>query len=340
MKILITGAAGYIGSHLLKQLLETTTYEITVIDNLSTGNINLLKSLEKIRSFKFLHMDLKEFDLIDTILKESRFDVIFHFAASIIVSESFANPLKYYLNNTVNTTNLINSAIKSNVKKFIFSSSAAVYGNMNVKNSNIDENAPCNPISPYGKSKLMSEQILIDAKKSSKNFKFVIFRYFNVAGADIHDKEGKLFPRIGQLSQKSTHLVKIASECALNKRDFISIYGKDYPTLDGTCIRDYIHVDDLVDAHILAIDYLDKNESDIFNIGYNKGYSVKEIIETMKKISNYNFDIKIEKRREGDPAKLIANNEKIKKLMNWVPKYDDINLICESAYLWEKRNSK
>ncbi|SHO81448.1 UDP-glucose 4-epimerase [hydrothermal vent metagenome] len=339
MKILITGGAGYIASHLIKQLLENTNYNITILDNLSSGSIETLETLKKIRDFNFTKLDLKEFEKVDKFLADNNFDIIFHFAASIIVSESVEKPLKYYMNNTVNTTNLINCAIKNGVDKFVFSSTAAVYGEPKVMpKSGIDENYRTNPINPYGMSKLMSEQVLQDTAKAHSSFKFVIFRYFNVAGADVHYVDGVLSPRIGQVVQNATHLIKVASEVALGVRDKISIFGEDYDTIDGSGVRDYIHVDDLALAHILAIDYLNnsKNSSDIFNIGYGKGFSVKEVISSMKRVTQNDFRVDIEGRRDGDPATLIADNSKIKRVLNWKPKYDDLDLICQSAYKWEE----
>jgi len=337
LNILITGGAGYIGSHAVKQLLEDTNHNVFVIDNLSTGNLKTLDTLKQIRDFRFIKVDLKEFDKIEEIVKDIKADVIMHFAASIVVPESVKDPIKYYMNNTVNSTNLIRCAVANGIKKFIFSSTAAVYGDpKDIPESGIDEKYPTNPINPYGMSKLMSERVIIDSALANPEFKYVIFRYFNVAGADIKYKKDKLAPRIGQSFPNATHLIKIASECATGKRDKMAIFGSDYDTLDGTGVRDYIHVDDLVSAHIQAIDYLDSNESDIFNVGYGRGYSVKEVIETMKRVTNSDFRVELQDRRAGDPASLISDNSKIKTKMNWTPKYDDLELICESAYRWEE----
>ena len=334
MKILITGGAGYIGSHLVKQLLQTTDNEIVVLDNLVTGFENTITILQKIRNFKFINEDLSNWQKIDEILYYEKFDVIIHFAASLIVPESVQNPAEYYLNNTANTTNLVNLAAKNGVKKFIFSSTAAVYGepNLNEAINGISEEFDTNPINPYGQSKLFSEKIIKDISKIS-NMKYVIFRYFNVAGAD---KDGL----IGQSTKNATHLIKVAAETALGKRDKIYIFGDDYDTFDGTCIRDYIDVDDLAKAHIDAISYLDKNESDTFNIGYGKGYSVKEVIKTMKKVSGVDFEVQIAPRREGDPAFLISDNSKILNKMQWKPKYNNLELICKTALEWERKVAK
>lgn len=332
MNILITGGAGYIGSHVVKELLEDSNYNITVIDNLVTGFESTINTLKKIRDFKFIKADLSSFSEIEGIFKTKDFDVIIHFAASLIVPESVKNPLKYYLNNSVNTINLVKLATKYKVKKFIFSSTAAVYGEPSIDDvkDGIKESFSTNPINPYGQSKLFSEKIIIDSAKANKEFKYVIFRYFNVAGASLD-------LTIGQKTKNATHLIKVASECATYKRDKIYIFGTNYPTKDGTCIRDYIHVVDLANAHIKAIDYLDDNESDIFNVGYKKGASVKEVIDMVKQVSKVDFKVLNAPRREGDPAILIANCDKIKKKMKWIPKYDNLEIICKSAYEWEKR---
>lgn len=338
MNILLTGAAGYIGSHVAKQLLETTSHNITILDNLSTGSIKTLDTLRKIRDFDFIELDLKEFDKVEELLKNNTFDTIIHFAASIVVPESVENPLKYYMNNTVNTTNLINCATKANVKKFIFSSTAATYGEpTDIPQEGICESCQTNPINPYGMSKLMSERVIQDTALSNQDFKYVIFRYFNVAGADIHYNDSTLEPRIGQSFPNATHLIKIASECASEKREKMAIFGDDFNTEDGTGVRDYIHVDDLATAHIQAINYLENNPSDIFNAGYGKGFSVKEVINYMKDATNVDFEVNITSRRAGDPASLISDNRKIKTKMNWTPQYDDLSLICESAFNWEKK---
>lgn len=335
MKILITGGAGYIGSHVVKQLLETTQYDITVLDNLSTGYIKTIHTLKTIRDFEFIELDLKEFNDVNLLLQTKLFDVIIHFAASSIVSESVEKPLKYYMNNTVNTTNLIKCASEYGIKKFIFSSTASVYGEPK-ESVNIDETIATNPINPYGMSKLMSEKVLQDTACVNANFKYIIFRYFNVSGADMFYENDKLMPRIGECHEPETHLIPLLAKTALEKRAYINIYGEDFNTLDGSCIRDYIHVEDLANAHIQAIEYLNYNESDIFNLGYGKGYSVKEVVNAMKQTTNTNFQVIQVERREGDSAFLVANNSRILQKMKWKPKYNDISLICKSAYMWEK----
>jgi len=339
MSILITGGAGYIGSHVLKQLLETTEYEIIVVDNLSTGHQKTLDVLQSIRNFTFIKLDLKEFDKVDRLFQEFQIDTIMHFAASIVVPESVENPLKYYMNNTVNTTNLVRCASKYGVKKFIFSSTAAVYGEplLDANLQTITEEFATQPINPYGMSKLMSEQVIQDEAKVNGDFKYIIFRYFNVAGADIYYQNETLTPRVGEAHDPETHLIPLVVKTALNKREAITIFGDDYETSDGTCIRDYIHVDDLAEAHIKAIEYLDAYESDIFNCGYGHGYSIKEIIQSVKDSSQCDFEVIQGDRRVGDPSILIANNDKIVTKMNWQPKYDDLNIIVKSAFEWERK---
>ena len=339
MNILITGGAGYIGSHVAKQLLETTQHDITILDNLSTGYIQTIQTLKTIRDFEFIELDLKEFDAVNILLKTKSFDVIIHFAASSVVAESVENPLKYYMNNTVNTTNLIKCASEHGIKKFIFSSTAAVYGEP-TECINIDETTPTNPINPYGMSKLMSEKVIQDTACVNSNLNYIIFRYFNVSGSDMFYENEKLMPRIGECHEPETHLIPLVAKAALKKRECINIYGEDFKTPDGSCIRDYIHVEDLANAHIQAIEYLTSNESDIFNLGYGKGYSVKEVVNAMKHVTNIDFQVKQVARREGDPAFLVANNTKILQKMKWQPKYNNLELICQSAYTWEKKYEK
>lgn len=322
MNILVTGGAGYIGSHVVKQLGEFTNHDITIVDDLSTGKESSVLFGELIK------MNLSEYAKLEQLFINKKFDAVIHFAASIIVHESVENPLKYYINNTVNTTNLINLCIKHDVNKFIFSSSAAVYGEPD--EIPVTENTCTKPINPYGTTKLISELILKDTAKAHKDFKYVALRYFNVAGADLQN-------RIGESCPLATHLVKVAAQTAIGKRNKISIFGDDFNTPDGTCIRDYVHVEDLADAHLKALEYIENNDSNIFNCGYNKGYSVKEVIQTMQKVSGIDFPVEITPRRDGDPAILIADSTKIMKIMNWQPKYNDIELICKTALDWEKK---
>jgi UDP-glucose 4-epimerase len=333
MNILITGGAGYIGSHVVKQIIENTNHNVVIIDNISTGSLKTIKTLNEIHQqtgknteLQFIEADLKDFQMIEEIFKAKQFDAVIHFAASIVVPESVKNPIKYYMNNTVNTTNLINLCLKYGVNRFIFSSTAAVYGQPD--EIPVKETTPTHPINPYGMSKLMSETVLKDAGLAHPEFKYVILRYFNVAGADLKIRIGQRFP-------DATHLIKVAAETAVGKRDKMYVFGTDYPTPDGTCIRDYIHVDDLADAHIKGLDYLNDNNSDVFNCGYGRGYSVLEVINTMKEVSGVDFKVEYAGRREGDPAILIADNTKILNNLNWEPQYDDLKLICKTALEWE-----
>ena len=326
MKILITGGAGYIGSHVLKALLKQGGHEITVVDNLCKGTTKALDALEKIGKFKFVKANLE--DDLSGIFAEGKFDAIIHFAAFIEVFESTQEPLKYYLNNTANVAKILTYCKEYGVNKFIFSSTAAVYGEPEI--GEVDEQTAANPINPYGRSKLMSEWIIKDYAASNENFKFAILRYFNVAGAD---EEGL----IGQNYPNATHLIKVAVQTILGKRESMGIFGDDYATKDGTCVRDYIHVSDLADAHISALDYISQNGSETFNVGYGRGFSVKEVIETAKEVSGVNFKVLNAPRRDGDPAILISNASKLPSLTSWKPKRDDLALIIKTALEWEKK---
>lgn len=328
--ILITGGAGYIGSHVVKQFLETTNHHITIVDNFKTGFENTIKTLKSFANVDFINQDLAKWDEVDAIFKENSFDVVIHFAASLLVGESVTNPLKYYMNNTCNSANIINQCNKYKVNKFIFSSTAAVYGEPSIDKMPLSENELLSPINPYGSSKLFTEQIIKDNAKANKDFKYVILRYFNVAGA-----EESL--SIGECHEPETHLIPLVVKTALGKRDKIMIFGEDYETDDGTCIRDYIHVDDLASAHLSALEYLDTNESNIFNCGYGHGFSVKEVIDTVKKVSGIDFKVEVTSRRDGDPAILVADNSKILNLTSWKPKHDNLEFICKTALEWERK---
>lgn len=337
MNILVTGGAGYIGSHVVKQLVDSQNYNITIIDDYRTGFKETIDILQKYsdNTITFINENLSNYANIEAIIAKSNFEAVIHFAASLIVPESVEKPLKYYLNNTANTTNLIRLCTEYNINRFIFSSTAAVYGEPPIEDTlqGLKEDYPTNPINPYGQSKLFSEKILRDAAIANPDFKYISLRYFNVAGGNIDGL-------IGQSTLNATHLIKIASETALGKRRKMYIFGDDYETEDGTCIRDYIHVDDLASAHIAVLDYLQTNESDIFNVGYGKGYSVKEVIDTMRRVSGVDFIADIQERRAGDPAQLISSNTKILKQTSWKPKYEDLELICKTALEWERGNKK
>ncbi len=325
MKILITGGAGYIGSHMVKTLGEMGGHDIIVYDNLSTGHRELVLYGNLVEG------DLADSKTLDTLFKNEQFDAVLHFAAHIVVPESIANPIKYYRNNFSNALNLINACVTHNVNKFIFSSTAAVYGI--AENNPLTEASPLLPINPYGGSKAMVEQALKDVSIAS-DMRYVSLRYFNVAGAD---REA----RIGQKYKEPTHLITLALRTALGQREFLEIFGTDYTTPDGTCIRDYIHVDDLIDAHVLALDYLSSNnQSDIFNCGYGTGFSVKEVVEKIKKVTGVDFTAKEVGRRPGDPPALVADSSKIKKELGWKPRFDSLDYIIKTAWEWEKKLHK
>lgn len=328
MMTLVTGGAGYIGSHVVKQLLETTDKEIIVLDNLSTGSQERIDTLQAIRPFTFIKQDLEEWGRLEKLFDDHPIDEILHFAAFIVVPESVSEPLKYYMNNTVNTTKLIDIAMRHDVRKFIFSSTAAVYGEPEF--AQVDEETATVPINPYGMSKLMSENVLRDATAAKPALRHVVFRYFNVAGAAIDGTIGQSFPN-------ATHLIKVAAETVLGKRKEIFVFGDDYETPDGTAIRDYIHVEDLAAAHLKALEYLEENESNTFNVGYGHGFSVNEVLGTMREVSGVDYTITIAPRRAGDPEKLISDNTKIKTVMGWEAKHDSIALICKTALEWEKK---
>jgi UDP-glucose 4-epimerase len=320
MKILVTGGAGYIGSHVVKAL-GILGHDIIVYDNLSTG------FKEAITYGQLVVGELSDTQKLDQVFLKEKFDAVLHFAGSIVVPESVSNPVKYYQNNTVNSLNLISIAHRHNVDKFIFSSTAAVYG---MPDDGIcSEESQLSPINPYGRSKLMTEHMLKDLSFSS-SFRYVALRYFNVAGAD---PEG----RLGQSMQGATHLIKVACEVATGKLPMIKVFGTDYPTPDGTCVRDYIHVSDLADAHVKALDYLAKGgKSEILNCGYGHGFSVHEVLNRVKAVTGIDIKVELAPRRAGDPASLTAKVSRINSVIGWKPKYDDLDLIIKSAYEWEK----
>jgi UDP-glucose 4-epimerase len=319
MKVLVTGGAGYIGSHVVKKLGERK-YEILVLDNLSKGH------KEAVLYGKLVVADLEDEEKLNSIVESFKPEAVMHFAAFIEVAESVKDPFKYYKNNTTNTLNLLKAMVKNGVKNFIFSSTAAVYGNP--KNIPIKEDEPIKPINPYGQSKAFVEKILEDFSQSY-GLRYVSLRYFNAAGAD----ESGL---IGESHDPETHLIPLILRTAKGEREAVKIFGTDYPTPDGTCIRDYIHVNDLADVHLLALDYLlSGGKSEVFNCGYGFGFSVKEVVETAKKVTGENFKVEEASRRPGDPAILVADSTKLKKTLNWTPKYDDLEFIIRTAWNWE-----
>ncbi len=328
MKILITGGAGYIGSHVAKALLEANRHDVVILDNLCKGSMRAIEALRDVGEFEFVQESLENTPAIEKLFKREKFDAIIHFAAFIEVFESMQNPLKYYLNNTANAMNLIALANKYGVKDFIFSSTAATYGEPDIPQ--VSEETPQNPINPYGRSKLMVEWVLKDAAAANPNFKYGILRYFNVAGAASDGTIGQNYPN-------ATHLIKVATQTIVGKRDKMSIFGDDYDTKDGTCIRDYIHVEDLASAHLAVLDYLQSGESAVFNVGYGTGFSVKEVVNEAKKVSGVDFKVEIAPRRAGDPACLISNADKIRTKTSWHPEHESLDEIILSALNWEKK---
>ena len=319
-KVLVTGGAGYIGSHTVKKLGEAG-YEIVVYDNLSTG------SADAVLYGKLVEGELNDVERLSEVFARHKFDAVLHFAASISVPESLVKPLDYYYNNTCNVVNVLQCCQKFEVNRFVFSSTAAVYGE--IQEYPVCETSLTQPINPYGKSKLMSETIIRDYALASE-LKYVILRYFNVAGADSSGK-------IGQMG-KAAHLIRVGCDAALGVRPSASIFGTDYPTADGTGIRDYIHVEDLATAHVDALAYLEREAtSQILNCGYGNGYSVREVLSKIQEISSVDFPIVETPRREGDPACVVASGDKIRKIIDWKPQHDSLDKIVTSALDWEKK---
>jgi len=320
--ILVTGGAGYIGSHVVNLLIDKG-YNVTVLDNLITGTFKLIN-----KKATFHEIDIADENKIESILKNNQFDLIMHFAGLIRVDESVKDPKKYNEYNFTKSKIFLKNCLKYKINKIIFSSTATVYNDL--KETKLSEKDELNPTNPYAESKLNFEKHLINQAKIN-NLKYIILRYFNVAGAD-----EKL--RSGLISKYSTHLIKIASEVAVGKKSELIINGNDYDTPDGTPIRDYIHVSDLADIHLVAAKYLhEKNQSNIFNCGYGKGYSVKDVINTFNKILEKKIKFKIGPKRPGDSKILIANPDKFNQTMNWKPKFDNLEYILKTAYQWEKK---
>ena len=322
MSILVTGGGGYIGSHMVHALADAGEPAL-VIDDLSTGFRSALP-----KQVPLFVGDVGNETLLAEIIKTHGVTEIIHFAASIVVPDSVRDPLGYYRNNTMNARALLEVAVQSGVRRFIFSSTAAVYGNP--AQVPVAENAPLTPMSPYGSSKLMTEMMLRDTA-AAHGLKFVILRYFNVAGADPAQ-------RTGQSTVGATHLIKVAVETALGLRPQIDVYGTDYETPDGTCIRDYIHVSDLVRAHSDALAYLRRGgANETFNCGYGHGYSVLEVIDAVKRASGSDFAVRRTDRRAGDPAAIVADASRIRATLGWTPQYDNLGTIVDHALAWERR---
>jgi UDP-glucose 4-epimerase len=326
--ILVTGAAGYIGSHTVHQLVARGE-KVLALDNLYSGFRWAIP-----QGVELIVGNVGDSELTDKIVREHRVESVIHFAAHLEVEESTRDPLKYYRNNTVNTMNFLEVLHRNAVKHFIFSSTCATYGTP--EHTQVVETAATRPESPYGRSKLMSEALLWELEQASQlagnagGLRHVILRYFNVAGA-------KVGGGLGQATPRATQLVKAAVEVATQKRPHLKVFGTDYPTPDGTCIRDYIHVDDLADAHLCALDYLRKGgRSDLFNCGYGKGYSVLEVIASMKRVTGIDFPVEYAPRRPGDAVAIFANSRKIRETLGWKPRYEDLDLICRTSFEWEK----
>lgn len=321
MAILVTGGAGYIGSHVVEQL-SFINEEVVIIDNLSTG------FEENLFYGTFIKGDISDESLLDQIFAKHKIEAVIHFAGSLVVSESVENPIKYFQNNTANSIVLLNKCIEHKVEKFIFSSTSLVYEAQN--DVALHENCPKLPANPYGLSKYLFEQVLENSAKSH-NFNFIILRYFNVAGA-------ALSGRLGQRSKKATHLIKVAAELAVDKRKKLEVFGLNYPTRDGTCIRDYIHIQDLAQAHLDSLFYLrNNNKSQILNCGYGVGFSVLEVLKVLEQVCDQNLNIVHADRRAGDPPFLVSNSEKIKSTLGWIPKHNDLREIIKSAIAWERQ---
>jgi UDP-glucose 4-epimerase len=321
MTVLVTGGAGYIGSHMVHALHDAGE-RVVVLDNLTTGFRWTMPD-----TVRLMVGETGDQELVAKLIAEHEVEAIIHFAASIVVPDSVADPLGYYKNNTVNSRALIECAVKGGVKAFVFSSTAAVYGNP--AQVPVAEDATLSPMSPYGSSKLMTEIMLRDAGLAH-GLPHVILRYFNVAGAD---PKG----RTGQSTKGATHLIKVAVETALGKRRSMSVFGTDYPTPDGTCVRDYIHVADLIAAHLDALKYLRAGgASATMNCGYGRGFSVLEVIEAVKRVANTDFPVEIAERRPGDPASIVAQSDKARSLIGWTPQYDDLDVIVAHALAWER----
>ncbi len=325
MVVLVTGGAGYIGSHMVWHLKDRGA-DVVVLDNLTTGYDWLLPG-----DVELVVGDLFDNDCIARLFAAHDIDAVIHFAGSIIVPESVANPLKYYTNNTIASLNLIAACVRRNIRKFVFSSTAAVYGDP--ASCPVPESAPLVPLSPYGSSKLMTEQMLRDTA-AAHDFRYCALRYFNVAGADPQ-------ARTGQATANATHLIKLCCEAAMGRRDRVTVFGTDYDTPDGTGVRDYIHVSDLVGAHALALDYLTAGgTSTVMNCGYGQGFSVLEVIDCVKSVSGVDFPVDHAERRPGDSPMVVAASERVRETLAWQPEYNDLETIVSHALAWEEKLRK
>jgi UDP-glucose 4-epimerase len=327
INILVTGGAGYIGSHTSRQLIEAG-YSVTVVDNLYSGHRWAIPD-----EATFIEGDVGDHPLMESVLKERKINAVVHFAGHIVVPESVSDPLKYYSNNALNSGRLIAACQEAGVEHFVFSSTAATYGAPQV--ISIDEQVRTEPINPYGRTKLITEWMLEDIAHAANRspFSYIALRYFNVAGASLDTT-------LGQATPEATHLIKVACEAATGQRESITIFGTDYETDDGTCIRDYIHVEDLAGAHLNALTWLLKGgDSQVLNCGYGHGYSVREVIETVKAVSGVDFEVVEGSRRAGDPPELIADSSRIRERLGWTPNLDNLEIICRTAWKWEQKLS-
>jgi len=321
MRLLVVGGAGYIGSHMVVRLLDEGA-DVTTFDNLSGGYRDAMLGGE------FIEGDIADIPLLDDVFSQNKFDAVMHFASFIEVGESIHSPAKYYQNNVTNTQNLLDAMVRHDVKHFIFSSTAAIFGEPQYVP--IDEQHPMNPVNPYGRTKLIVEQMLEDYERAY-GLKSVCLRYFNAAGADPD-------ARIGERHVPETHLIPLVLQAASGRRESISIFGQDYDTPDGTCVRDYIHVCDLCDAHLLAIKALQTtNESAVYNLGNGNGFSVKEVIEAAGQVTGRTIPVEYADRRPGDPAVLVADSTYIQEKLGWQPRFSSLETIIEHAWQWEQK---
>ncbi len=323
MKVLVTGGAGYIGSHAVRRLLGAG-HEVTIIDNLDRGHRAALDARAD-----FHQLDIRQTEAVTTVLQQRGIEAVMHFAALAYVGESVQQPLRYYDNNTNGSLSLLRACDAAGVRKLVFSSTCATYGEP--ERMPITEDMPQRPINPYGMSKLMFERVLLDYAASEKRFGCTILRYFNVAGCSA---DGAL----GEDHEPETHLIPVLLQAALGQRQEVTLFGDDYPTPDGTCVRDYIHVEDLVDAHIAAIDTLTPGSQRIFNLGIGRGYSVKEIVDSVERVTGKKLPVKVGPRRPGDPPQLYANASRIRQQLGWSAQHTDIDDIVGTAWNWFQRH--